>query len=113
MDREFDGLILRLVRENHRWGYGKIEGELLKLGYAASRTAIRNVLKRLRGGMVDGAEQRWHRLSKRTHCENPFYQVRWIRSYFCPSVTRILAKSSPWVVGESDIWVKISQKTDT
>ena len=25
---------------------GKIEGELLKLGYEASRTAIRNVLKR-------------------------------------------------------------------
>jgi hypothetical protein len=46
MDRELERLILRLARENPRWGYGKIEGELLKLGYEASRTAIRNVLKR-------------------------------------------------------------------
>jgi putative transposase len=38
-------LILRLARENPRWGYGKIEGELLKLGFEASRTTIRNVLK--------------------------------------------------------------------
>jgi hypothetical protein len=38
-------LILRLARENPRWGYGKIEGELLKLGFQASRTTIRNVLK--------------------------------------------------------------------
>ena len=35
-----------LSARNPRWGYGKIEGELLKLGYEASRTAIRNVLKR-------------------------------------------------------------------
>jgi putative transposase len=46
MERELERLILRLARENTRWGYGKIEGELLKLGYDASRTAIRNVLKR-------------------------------------------------------------------
>ena len=46
MDRELERLILHLARENPRWGYGKIEGELLKLGYEASRTAIRNVLKR-------------------------------------------------------------------
>jgi hypothetical protein len=38
-------MILRLARENPRWGYGKIEGELLKLGFEASRTDIRNVLK--------------------------------------------------------------------
>ena len=45
MDQELERLILRLAK-NPRWGYGKIEGELLKLGYEASRTAIRNVLKR-------------------------------------------------------------------
>jgi len=47
MAQELELLILRLARENPRWGYGKIEGELLKLGYEASRTAIRNVLERL------------------------------------------------------------------
>lgn len=43
--QELERLILRLARENPRWGYGKIEGEFLKLGYEASRTAIRNVLQ--------------------------------------------------------------------
>jgi putative transposase len=46
MDHELERLILHLARENPRWGYGKIEGENLELGYEASRTAIRNVLKR-------------------------------------------------------------------
>lgn len=32
---ELEALIVRLTRQNPRWGYGKIEGELLKLGYRA------------------------------------------------------------------------------
>ena len=57
-------MILRLARENPRWGYGKIEGELLKLGFEASQTTIRNVLKRhnvelvpVRSGSIG-----WHHL---------------------------------------------------
>jgi putative transposase len=46
IDQGLRDLILRLARENPRWGYGKIEGELLKLGFQASRTTIRNLLKR-------------------------------------------------------------------
>ncbi len=46
IDQELEGLILCLARENPRWGYGKIKGELLKLGFEASRTTIRHVLKR-------------------------------------------------------------------
>ena len=46
MALELESLILRLARENPRGGYGKLEGELMKLGDEASRTAIRNVLKR-------------------------------------------------------------------
>jgi hypothetical protein len=38
MVQELVSLFLRLARENPRWGYGKIEGKLLKLGYEASRT---------------------------------------------------------------------------
>jgi putative transposase len=45
MAQELELLILHLARENLRWGYSKIEGELLKLGCEASKTAIRNVLK--------------------------------------------------------------------
>jgi hypothetical protein len=39
-------LILQIAKENPRWGYGKIHGELCKLGYAIGRSTVRNVLKR-------------------------------------------------------------------
>jgi len=39
-------LILRLAKENPRWGYMRIRGELLKLGHVVSPTAIRNLLRR-------------------------------------------------------------------
>jgi len=42
-------LILRMARENPRWGYIRIKGELLKLGITVSATTIANVLRR--GGL--------------------------------------------------------------
>lgn len=43
-------LITCLARENPRWGYLRIRGELLKLGITVSATAIRTVLRRHRLG---------------------------------------------------------------
>src|SRR6266545_4705657 len=46
VDLEVRELILRLGRENPRWGYMRIRGELLKLGVRVSATTIATVLSR-------------------------------------------------------------------
>jgi hypothetical protein len=46
LSTEIEALIIQFARENPRWGYDKIHGELLKLGFAVSPTSIRNTLKR-------------------------------------------------------------------
>jgi hypothetical protein len=39
-------LVVRMARENRRWGYTRIEGALHNLGHRVSRTTISNILKR-------------------------------------------------------------------
>lgn len=46
LDEEVVALVLRLARENRRWGYLRIVGEYRKLGVIVSATTIRNVLRR-------------------------------------------------------------------
>jgi putative transposase len=43
-------LILRLARENPRWGYLRIVGECAKFGFTISATSVRNLLRRHRIG---------------------------------------------------------------
>ncbi len=45
-DPELVDLLLRLARENPRWGYSKLHGELLKLDYQVGRSTVRDILKR-------------------------------------------------------------------
>ncbi len=45
ISKELTEIIVQLAKENTRWGYGKIAGELQKLGYEVSESTVRNVLK--------------------------------------------------------------------
>jgi transposase InsO family protein len=48
-------LLLRLANENPTWGYGKLQGELRKLGYEMGRSTVRDILK---GQQVPPAPER-------------------------------------------------------
>jgi len=43
---ELQALLLQLAAENSTWGYSKLHGELLKLGYQIGRSTVRAILKR-------------------------------------------------------------------
>ena len=46
LDEAVQQLIVRLARENPRWGYQRIRGEALRLGVEVSASAIRTTLRR-------------------------------------------------------------------
>jgi putative transposase len=46
LNPEVQQLIVRLAKENPRWGYQRIKGELQRLGVRISATAIRTTLRR-------------------------------------------------------------------
>jgi len=45
IDSETRSLLLRLARENPRWGYQRIKGELLGLGIRVSATTVATILR--------------------------------------------------------------------
>jgi putative transposase len=45
-DPETEALVCRLARENTRWGYKRIVGELVRLGIRLNPSTVKNILKR-------------------------------------------------------------------
>jgi hypothetical protein len=46
ISREIEDLVIRLARENSRWGYDRIVGALANLGYPVSDQTVGNILRR-------------------------------------------------------------------
>jgi transposase InsO family protein len=64
---------LRLARENPRWGYKRLQGELHKLGYQVGRSSIRDLLKR--AGLPPAPQRSRRGTSWRTFCRHYQQQV--------------------------------------
>jgi hypothetical protein len=45
IDQGLRGLVIRLARENPRWGYRRIEGELRKLGFGVAASTVHSILR--------------------------------------------------------------------
>ncbi len=45
VDEKTTGLVVRLAKENPRWGYRRIQGELFKLGFRLAPSTIARILK--------------------------------------------------------------------
>jgi putative transposase len=65
--REIPELVLRLARENPRWGYQRIVGEMKGLGFAVLATTVRTWLRGAGLGPVDTRGGRTWREFLRTH----------------------------------------------
>jgi transposase InsO family protein len=64
LSQEVEDLLVRLAKENPLWGYGKIQGELLKLGYTVAESAVRDVLKRhhIQPALTRNGSESWRHL---------------------------------------------------
>ena len=59
LDPEVVNLVVRMARENPRWGYVRIVGECRKLGIRVSATSVRRILRRHRLGPAPRRGPSW------------------------------------------------------
>ena len=90
IDDQMEHLIVRLAKENLRWGYFKIEGELTKLGVDVSLTTVRNVLSRkgiipapVRFGSIGWKTMMTHYKEQLLACDFFVVESLFLKTYYC------------------------------
>jgi putative transposase len=89
ISKELDELVLRLARENPRWGYGKIQGELIKLSFKISQSTIRNILDRhgiqpspVRNGSIGWSNLMSHYKNQILACDFFTVETIWLKTIY-------------------------------
>ena len=88
-EEEIKKLVIQLALENN-WGYGKIEGELTKLGIDLSETAIRNILQAegiepapVRAGSIGWKTLMSHYKGQLLACDFFVVETIWLKTLYC------------------------------
>jgi putative transposase len=82
LDQEVQQLIVRLARENPRWGYQRIQGELLHLGVRVSATAMRSTLRRHGGPPARGGRSYASRAAGIIACDFFTVDTVWLQRLY-------------------------------
>ncbi len=87
IDSDVRDLVLRLARENPRWGYQRIKGELLGLGIRVSATTIATVLRAHHLGPAPRRGPTWrefliHQASGIIACDFLTVETVWLRTLY-------------------------------
>ncbi len=89
LTKDTKNLILRLAQENPRWGYGKIQGELIKLAVKVSQSTIRSILLRhgllpapVRGGSIGWKHLMAHYKDQILACDFFTVETIWLKTIY-------------------------------
>jgi len=130
--QELKDLIVRLAEENLGWGYGKIEGELIKLGFDVCDTTVSNVLKAngilpapVRAGSIGWRTLMSHYKDQLLACDFFTIETIWLKTVYCFFFIELGTRrvylagitdhpDGPWVAQQArnTVWLLEEQETD-
>ncbi|MFG6202166.1 integrase core domain-containing protein [Nonomuraea sp. JJY05] len=93
--KEIRDLVVCLARDNPAWGYRRVHGELVRLGYRVSEVTVRRILRSRRLGPAPrDADTSWRTpRTPRANC----YAERWVRTVRAECTGRMLIHSERYL----------------
>ncbi len=101
ISKELEELILHLAQENPRWGYGTIQGELIKLSFKVSQSTVRNVLDHhgIQPAVIRTGSVGWHHLMshyKEQILACDFFTIQTV--FQAPNAGFALSGKNAWII---------------